>query len=140
MSLRYDDCLKQGKIKAFSRGKAIAEKELETGAADLESSKKSFESENYKWATVQVYYSMFHIARSLLYAKNLKEHSHSCLILAIKKLYVDEGKIPANIVDALQEAKGLREDADYYSRWSKESSGSLIKSAEEFMKIAKRLI
>ncbi|MFH1369118.1 MAG: HEPN domain-containing protein [Elusimicrobiota bacterium] len=140
MSLQYEDCLKKGSIKAFSRGKAIAGKELETAEEDLGSAKKSFESGNYKWATIQVYYSMFHSARALLYAKNFKEHSHACLILAVRKFYVNEGKIPAKLVDALQDAKGLREDADYYSRWSKESAGSLLKLAEEFLNKAKEII
>jgi uncharacterized protein (UPF0332 family) len=140
MNIQYNDCLKKGKIKLFSRGKVIAGKELETSESDLDAGKKSYESGNYKWATVQAYYSMFHTARALLYAKNLKEHSHSCLILSVKALYVDEGRISEKFVSALQEAKGLREDADYYSRWSKESSGSLLKSAEEFLAAAKEII
>ena len=35
MNPDYDDCLKRGKIKPFSRGRALAGKELETAAADL---------------------------------------------------------------------------------------------------------
>ena len=42
MTLEYDDCLKRGKIKPFSRGKSLAPKELETAASDLERSKKTY--------------------------------------------------------------------------------------------------
>jgi len=140
MSIQYDDCLKKGRIKPFSRGKALAGKELETAESDHESGMKSLSQKNYKWATIQAYYSMFHTARALLYARNLKEHSHTCLILAIEKLYVNNGKIREEHIESLREAKGLREDADYYSRWSKESSEKLLKSAEAFIKESRKLL
>ena len=90
MSLEYDECLKRGKIKPFSRGITLAPKELEAAVSDLERAKKTYKDGDYKWATIQIYYSMFHSARTLLYAKNLREHSHYCLIAAIKTLYVEK--------------------------------------------------
>jgi len=80
---------------------------------DLERAKKTYKDGDYKWATIQIYYSMFHSARTLLYAKNLREHSHYCLIAAIKTLYVEKKHLPVYLLEGLQEAKNLREDADY---------------------------
>ena len=82
MTLEYDGCLKKEKIKPFSRGKAIADKELETAKEDLKRAEKTYNEQDYKWATVQLNYSMFHSARALLYFENLREHSHYCLITA----------------------------------------------------------
>jgi len=113
----YEECLKRGKLKSFSRGKDLAPKELETSAADLERAEKTFADGDYKWATVQLYYSMFHAARSLLYAKDLREHSHFCLTKAIRELYVETKQMPLHLIEALDQAKNLREDADYYERW-----------------------
>ena len=93
MSLEYDGCLKRGKIKPFSRGKTLSPKELETAKTDLERARKTFKDGDYKWATIQVYYSMFHSARALLYAQNLREHSHYCLLQAMKSLFLDTKKI-----------------------------------------------
>jgi len=140
MTRQHDECMKKGKIKTFSRGKALAPKEIETARLDLERARKTREEGDYKWATVQLYYSMFHSARALLYLKNLREHSHYCLIAAIKTLYVGEGLMPGNLLDALQEAKDLREDADYYSRWSEKSCIRLLKLAEDFLRKAEELI
>jgi len=67
MSFEYDDCLKKRRIKPFSRGKTLVQKELETGFSDLERARKTHEEGDYKWATVQIYYSMFHVARALIY-------------------------------------------------------------------------
>lgn len=70
MTREHDDCLKRGKIKPFSRGVALAPKEIETAKADLDTARKTFRGGDYKWATIQIYYSMFHSARALLYMKN----------------------------------------------------------------------
>lgn len=140
MSLEYDDCLKRGKIKPFSRGNALAPGELETAASDLERARKTYSENDYKWATIQVYYSMFHSARALLYAKNLREHSHFCLISAIKTLYVDTKIIPSYLLERLQEAKNLREEADYYNRWSQAGCERLLQAAEEFLSIVDKNI
>jgi uncharacterized protein (UPF0332 family) len=140
MSNEYGDCLKRGKIKPFSRGQAIAPKELETAFDDICRARKTFEEKDYKWATVQIYYAMFHAARALLYAKNLREHSHFCLISSIRELYVNNGLISVQMIEGLQEAKNLREDADYYSRWSEAGCARLLSVAEEFLEVAKKLL
>lgn len=140
MTIEHDDCIKRGKIKPFSRGVTLAPKEIEAARADLETSRKTYKENDYKWATIQIYYSMFHSARALLYAKNLREHSHYCLIAAIKTLYVETKQIPVYLLEALQEAKNLREEADYYNRWSQAGCEKLLKLAEEFLCKAEGLI
>ena len=140
MTREHDECVKKGKIKPFSRGKALAPKELETARSDMERARKTCDEGDHKWATVQTYYSMFHSARALLYLKNLREHSHYCLIAAIKTLYVEPGLMPENLLDALQEAKNLREEADYYSRWSEAGCRKLLKLAEEFLDKTEQLV
>jgi len=140
MTIEHDDCIKRGKIKPFSRGSTLAPKELDTAKADLETARKTYKEGDYKWATIQIYYSMFHSARALLYAKNRREHSHYCLIAAIKTLYVETKQIPVSLLEALQEAKNLREEADYYNRWSQAGCEKLLKLAEEFLHKAEDLI
>lgn len=140
MSREHDECIKKGKIKPFSRGIMLAPKELDTAKADLEAANKTYREDDFKWATIQIYYSMFHSARALLYAKNLREHSHYCLIAAIKALYVETKQIPISFIESLQEAKNLREEADYYNRWSQTGCEKLLKIAEEFLREAESLI
>lgn len=66
-------CLKKNKIRKFSQGKALFKKELSTAKKDLCEAKGSLKREEYKWATIQAYYSMFHSARALLYSRNYRE-------------------------------------------------------------------
>ncbi len=140
MTIEYDDCIKRGKIKPFSRGPALAAKEIEAAESDLTRARKTYSENDYKWATIQTYYSMFHSARALLYTKSLREHSHYCLVAAIKTLYVETKIIPLHILEGFQQAKDLREEADYYNRWSQAGCEKLIKLAEEFLEIAKKTV
>ena len=63
---------------------------------------------------------------SLLYSKNFSEKSHRCLITALRVLYVNKGKLAFEFIEAFERAKMLREDADYYDRWSEEATEFLL--------------
>lgn len=140
MTSEFQNCLKKGKIQEFSRGRPLVKKELITAEKDLIDAKDSFERKKYKWATVQSYYSMFHSARALLYAKNYREKSHYCLIVALRALYVDKKLLSNILVENLQKAKALRENADYYDDWSKNAAESILKTAGEFLSASQQLI
>ena len=135
-----ENCLKQQKIRSFSRGKILAPKEINLAKADLDRGVKTFKESDFKWATIQAYYSMFHSARALLYYRNYREKSHACLIEAIRIFYAQEGKIGYWLIEAMQEAKRLREDADYYGEYTKSAALNLLKKAKEFLNKARELI
>lgn len=140
MNTKLDKCLKRGLIKAFSRGPALTKKEIENAELDLEAAKISLKEKNYKWATIQSYYSMFHSARGLLYAKSYREKSHQCLIEAIRVFYVEEEKLGFWLIEALQQAKVLRENADYYGEFTEEKAKDLIDKAQEFLSKAREIL
>lgn len=140
MSLEFNKCVKRGKLRKFSRGKELVSKELKNAELDLDIAQKSFKDKNYKWATIQVYYSMFHSARALIYSKNYREKSHYCLIEAIRFLFVDKKELNYKIIEAFQKAKTLREDADYYGDFSKSNAKDLIIAAKDFLKTAQNIL
>jgi uncharacterized protein (UPF0332 family) len=140
MSLGYLDCLRKGKIRPFSRGKSLAVKELESAESDLRRAEATRREGDYKWATIQLYYSMFHAARALIYSRNLREQSHHCLIEAVRALFVEKGPLPVSLLEGFKEAKNLREDADYYGRWTKSGCDKLLKTARQFLEHAIRLV
>jgi uncharacterized protein (UPF0332 family) len=140
MSLEYEECLERGKITKYSRGKTIAQKEFQEAKDDFKTAQESNIGGNHKWATVQAYYAMFHAARALLYHNGMREQSHHCLIIGIKEIYVKTGKLAVTDIEALQEAKSLREAADYHGKWSEESGKKMLDKAENFLKAAEILI
>ncbi len=140
MSQEFSKCVKRGKIKKFTPGPRLVSKELRLAEEDLKTSSKSFSGKNYKWGIIQSYYSMFHSARALIYSEGYREKSHFCLVEAVRTLFVEKRKLNVLLVEALLEAKNLREAADYYGDFSKENCGKLIKRAEDFLKTAREMV
>ena len=136
----FNDCLKRGKIKKFAQAPSLIPKEIGTARDDLATALGSLKGKNYKWATIQAYYSMFHTARALIFSKGYREKSHYCLIISIKVLFVAENLLDIRLVEALQMAKTLRENADYESEFSKSSAETLVEKAQEFLNKAEEIL
>jgi len=45
-----------------------------------------------------------------------------------------------HFLEGLQEAKNLREDADYYNRWLRQGCEKLLKLGDEFLRKVKEII
>ena len=132
----FANCLKKKKIIPFPAAKRLVNKELKTAGDDLSAAKESLKNGNYKWATVQAYYAMFHAARALLYHKGYREKSHYCLFLAMKEFYASEGILEMRLVESFQMAKAMCEGADYENTFDSASAESLVGQAEEFIRVA----
>jgi uncharacterized protein (UPF0332 family) len=128
---RIDELIAKGKLKKAIISKEMYVKEFGISGKDLETSKKSFEDENYKWATIQAYYSIFHAVKALVYRAGYREESHSALKTAFKELYIDSGILPSSIYNTLERGMDLREMADYKETYSKNATENLIKSVGE---------
>lgn len=140
IDLEFEKCLQFKKIREFSRGKSLVNKELESAQSDLKSARETFKAKNYKWSTIQCYYSMFHSARALLYRENLREKSHGCLIVALRALYVNKNKLSFDFIEALERAKMLREDADYYDKWAEDAAEFLLDKAKLFLQTIENML
>lgn len=136
----FERCIKERhliKIKATSE---MIEKEITTAEYDLERSKESMKDEDYKWASVQAYYSMFHAAKALVLKKGYREKSHYCLIIAVRELYVKDGTMNDELADTLELCMHLRHDADYGLIYDKESADTAIHYAQQFLSKTKKLL
>ncbi len=139
-SLKFQKCLEKSKIKTFPKGRKLVLKELKVAQKDWRSAKQSLKDKNYKWSTIQAYYSMFHVARALLYNKGYREKSHYCLVVAIRELYVNKGLLNYSFVEALQLGKTLRENADYHEDFSQSGAEKMVSKAKEFFRKAKKIL
>jgi len=55
-------------------------------------------------------------------------------------VYVNKGLLGYWLVEALQKAKRLREDADYYGDFSQENAQDLLYKAKEFLEKARDIL
>lgn len=139
-SLDFQKCLENKKIKPFPKGKILVPKELEIAKDDWNIAKESLNKKNYKWSTIQSYYSMFHAARALLYNQGYRERSHYCLVVGIRELYVNKNLLNHSLLEALQLGKTLRENADYYADFSQTGAKDMLDKAKEFLKKTEKIL
>ena len=130
MSL-IDDLIRKGRLKPVTFATDMCAKEYEVGKRDLVSAEKSFTDGNYKWATIQAYFAIFHAVRSLVYKAGYREESHTALKLAFKGLYIGTGKLSQAVFDALERGMDLREMADYKENFSQSGAEHLIKAVKQ---------
>jgi len=129
----FKQCLENKKIIPFERGKELIKKELTISESDLLDAKAGFQEKRYKWSTIQAYYAMFHAARALVYSKGYREKSHYCLSVALRALFVEEGKLDAQSGRDFLNAMNLREAADYEAEFSEAGATAVIAAAEKFI-------
>ena len=136
MNQEFKQCIENKKIIPFATGKKLVNKEISVAQSDLSEAKAGYENERYKWSTVQAYYAMFHAARALVYSKDYREKSHYCLAVALRAIFIDEGKMDAQSVRDLLNAMNLRESADYDAEFSQSGAKAVIESADKFIQKA----
>ena len=133
MNEEFKHCLENKKIVPFAAGKKLVNKEIAVAQSDLADARAGYEEARYKWSTIQAYYAMFHAARALIYAQGYREKSHYCLAIALKALFVDEGKIEAQSARDFMNAMNLREEADYNAEFSQAGAKAVIAAAGKFI-------
>jgi len=57
----------------------------------------------------------------------------------MRALCIETRLLPGSLIEALGKGKRLREDADYYDRWSEEGAIFALKAAGDFLKKAREL-
>jgi uncharacterized protein (UPF0332 family) len=136
----FQACLAENRVAVFSDGPKLVDRQLEIAEGDLAEAVESASRGTWKWATIQSYYSMYHSARALLFAKGFREKNHRCLRIAVGSLYAGASEPFARLVEDFQLAKQLRENADYADDFSENSATKLQNSARRFLEIARELL
>jgi len=131
MSYKFKQLLGERRLTKIKSDRKLVLKEMKGAESDLETARKSLQDGNFKWATIQGYYSIFHAARALLYSKGFREKSHYALLVAIRELFRDELDLP--LIQGFEDAMNLRQTADYGLTFSEEGAIDVIKTAEKFL-------
>lgn len=140
MRITFKDCINRKRIVYFPEAKHLVNDELKDAIDDLQSAQDEFSKSGFKWATIKGYYSIFHSARALLHSAGYRERGHYCLYLAMRELFVKEGKMKDSLAEDLKNSMILREEADYKRTFSEKGAKAAIKAAEKFLGAAKNIL
>ena len=135
----FRKCIERGGLSRVDGDPQIVAKEILVARQDLSEGEKSIERGSFKWATVQAYYAMFHIARALVLQSGYREKSHRCLAIALRELYVRPGRLDAAVLTDFEDARALREEADYRGSFSETAARQSIIAAQRFLSYAEQL-
>jgi uncharacterized protein (UPF0332 family) len=138
MSFKFKQLLGERKLTKIKPDRKLVLKEMKGAKSDLETARKSLQDGNFKWATIQGYYSIFHAARALLYSKGFREKSHYALFVAIRELFRDE--LDLSLIQGFEDAMNLRQTADYGLTFSEEGAIDVIETAEKFLLTTKEVL
>jgi uncharacterized protein (UPF0332 family) len=136
----FEICLKERRILKIEASNEMIKKEVEGAKYDLLSAEESIDDEDYKWASVQAYYSMFHAAKALVLKKGYREKSHYCLLIALKELYVKPRELDPEFTDNFEMGMDIRHEADYALIFDEESAKIAIENARKFLEKALALL
>lgn len=138
MSFKFKQLLGERRLTKIKPDRKLVLKEMKGAKSDLETARKSLQDGNFKWATIQGYYSIFHAARALLYSKGFREKSHYALFVAIRELFRDE--LDLSLIQGFEDAMNLRQTADYGLTFSEEGAIDVIETAEKFLLATKEVL
>ncbi len=135
-----EDLILKGKIKKCNFDDGMYLKEFRVGEKDLQSAKESFDIGNYKWATIQAYYGVFHMVRAVVFKAGYREESHMALKQVFKELYIKTDLLSSSIYNCFENGMHLREMADYKETYSKEGAEKIIQAVQNSQNELKRII
>jgi len=138
VSFKFRQLLEERRLVRIKPDRKLVLKEIEGAKSDLETARKSLYDGNFKWTTIQGYYSIFHAARALLYSKGFREKSHYALLIAVQELFSDD--LECSLIQGFEDAMNLRQTADYGLTFSEEGAIDVIETAENFLLKANELL
>jgi uncharacterized protein (UPF0332 family) len=115
---------------------------LKKAKASLDGARLLNDQRLYDFAVSRAYYAMFYIAEAFLLGEGLAFSKHSAVIAAFGQRFAKTGRVPQEFHRYLIEGEASRNVGDYDTGpgLSKEDAAEQIRRAEEFVKLAERLI
>ncbi len=131
-------CLRKRFLIKGERDHELSSKEIAESEYDFSKAEKAFQDEDYKWAIVKCYYSMFHAAKAILYQLGYIEKKHIAIVVVLEELD-KQGRIDSRFVNDFKAAMTAREDADYNYSYSREIAELEISNCSDFFRMARQL-
>ena len=114
---------------------------LKAARRSIDSARHLQQGGYFEHAVSRAYYAMFYMAEAFLETEGMAFSKRSAVIAAFGQHFAREGKVPAEFHRYLIKAEELRGEGDYsLEAISKEAAQEQIARAEQFPRLAERLI
>ena len=115
----FERCLDKRWLVRMPEARYLVTKELKVAQDDLAEAEAGYQRGSYKWSTIR---------------------SHYCLSMAMRHLFVSEGMLSETLIDNMDDARALREDADYRSEFSETGARHNLDAARRLIEQVSELL
>jgi uncharacterized protein (UPF0332 family) len=133
------DCEHKALLKKVLSNPDITSNEISASDYDLNSAKRDYSFDDYKWATIKAYYSMYHMASAVARSRGYVIENHQCMYLFLGKL-VERGELESRFAAGFKGMIVTRKQADYNLTYSKVTADESIQVADAFHKRLKQCL
>ena len=115
---------------------------LRKAAESLRAAELLATNELFDFAASRAYYTMLYVAEAFLLNEGLTFSSHAAVISAFGRDFARTGRVPVEFHRYLIDAQDLRNQGDYDidSAITEAEANQLIAQAQQFLKLAERLL
>ena len=137
-----DDCIKRGLIRKREPSRETALKGMAKAEKLLDEAKISLKANAPDSSLLMSYESILLTAKALLINDGFRERSHYCVVIYMKEIYADNGKIDKKIIGLFDHYRTLREMVAYDTDFtiSNKDAEEAIKDADMIVKELRKLI
>lgn len=138
--MNVKECLEKGILKGDTPSLDKAKKSIKVAELKLEKAKMLIKLDILDMANVNLYSSMFHAARALLFKDGFKERSHYAVYIYLKEKYSD--KMEPKFLNELNLLRLERHEIFYgfeEVKLDKKDAGKLIIIAKDFIEVVRKL-
>lgn len=140
MTKEIDRLFNEKLLKRIGKDSEKVNSSLSTAESKLDEAKRLFSAEFYGNALLNVYTSMFHSARALLYSEGIQEKSHYAVYVYLRENFRD--KIPLSLLNSFNRLREERHEILY--GFQEDISDSFVENAileaEEFLEEVKVIL
>jgi uncharacterized protein (UPF0332 family) len=139
--MNIKDCFENGLLRKDIKDLVRARKSIEVAKHKLDIAQHTFDADIFEEALINSYAAMFHAARALLFRDGIVEKSHFGLYVYLKEKYSQ--KIEPRFLNELNNLRLERHELMYgleKMQVSEADAVSIIKTAEQFIKSAEKLL
>lgn len=133
------DCEHGRLLKKHPPDRDIIQTEVVASTYDLDSARRDFSFNDYKWATIKSYYSMLHIANAVARSRGVVIENHYCVYLYLSRL-ADQKILESNYPVGFKSIYDSRLKADYGLTYDKNTAVDAIELADQFRNRLEKLI
>jgi uncharacterized protein (UPF0332 family) len=130
----FEDCLAKGRLKKIDVDVERVAAELETAREELTRARACYVGGNWGEAATQAYFALFRTARAAVNSQGYRDTNLYGLLAGVRKLYVESGKLPSKFIDAIRDAKDIKDVIYEGGRANRRDARQVLSWALAFVK------